>query len=115
MFTVYGIKNCETVKKARAWLDAHGIEYGFHDYKVAGADAALLQAWSREVGWEALLNKSGMTFRKLPAKETSGLDARKAIALMAAHPSAIRRPIVVGAGALLVGFKPETYTARFGR
>jgi arsenate reductase (glutaredoxin) len=114
VLTLYGIKNCETVKKARAWLDARGIEYRFHDYKALGADPKLLQAWSRELGWEALLNKSGMTFRKLPPKETADLDARKAIALMVEHPSAIRRPIVAGGAQLLVGFKPETYAARFG-
>jgi arsenate reductase len=112
--TLYGIRNCETVKKARAWLESHGVEYAFHDYKAAGADRALLEAWSREVGWEALINKSGTTFRKLAAGETANLDAKKAIALMLAHPSAIRRPIVTGQSALVVGFKPETYAKEFG-
>jgi Spx/MgsR family transcriptional regulator len=111
--TMYGIRNCDTVKKARAWLDAKGVRYEFHDYKSAGVDRALLQAWSREVGWEALLNKSGMTFRKLDPKQTSGLDAEKAIALMVAHTSAIRRPIVTGRPRLVIGFKPETYAAEF--
>src|SRR5579862_1963975 len=112
--TMYGIRNCDTVKKARAWLESKGIDYAFHDYKSAGADRKLLEAWSAEVGWEALLNKSGMTFRKLPAKETANLDARKAISLMIAHPSAIKRPIVAGRGNLLVGFKPEAYAREFG-
>ncbi|HUL55355.1 MAG TPA: arsenate reductase [Usitatibacter sp.] len=112
--TMFGIRNCETVKKARAWLESKGIDYAFHDYKSAGVDRKLLEAWSAEVGWEGLLNKSGMTFRKLPAKETADLDAGKAIALMLEHPSAIRRPIVTGRGKLLVGFKPETYAREFG-
>ena len=111
--TMYGIKNCETVKKARAWLESKGIDYAFHDYKSAGADPKLLEAWSSEVGWETILNKSGMTFRKLPPKETANLDARKAISLMVAHPSAIKRPIVTGRKKLLVGFKPETYAREF--
>jgi arsenate reductase len=112
--TMFGIKNCETVKNARAWLESKGIDCAFHDYKSAGADRKLLEAWSAEVGWEALLNKSGMTFRKLPPKETANLDAKKAISLMIAHPSAIRRPIVTGRKNLVVGFKPETYAREFG-
>jgi Spx/MgsR family transcriptional regulator len=113
MLTMYGIKNCETVKKARTWLEDRGIEYAFHDYKSAGADRAKLEAWSREIGWEALLNRSGMTFRKLDSKETKDLDAKKAIALMLAHTSAIKRPIIEGRKQLLVGFKPEAYAAEF--
>jgi len=115
MITMYGIKNCETVKKARAWLEDRGIEYAFHDYKSAGADRARLEAWARELGWESILNKSGMTFRKLDPKETKDLDAKKAIALMLAHPSAIRRPVIEGRAKLLVGFKPEAYAAEFKR
>ena len=114
LLTLYGIKNCETVKKARAWLEAKGIEYAFHDYKTAGVDRAMLERWSKDVGWEALLNKSGMTFRKLEAAQTANLDAKKAIALMLAHPSAIRRPIVAGRPKLLVGFKAEVYAKEFG-
>ena len=112
--TMFGIRNCETVKKARAWLESKGVDYTFHDYKSAGADRKVLEAWAAEVGWEALLNKSGMTFRKLPASETANLDAKKAISLMIAHPSSIRRPIVTGRKNLLVGFKPEAYAREFG-
>ena len=107
--TMYGIRNCETVKKARAWLEANEIDYAFHDYKTAGADRALLEKWAKEVGWEVLLNRSGTTFRKLDAAETANLDARRAISLMVAHPSAIKRPILSGQGRLRVGFKPEAY------
>ena len=107
--TMYGIRNCDTVKKARAWLEANGVAYTFHDYKAAGADRALLEAWAREVGWEALLNRAGTTFRTLDAAETANLDARRAISLMVAHPSAIKRPILAGQGRLRVGFKPEAY------
>ena len=108
---MYGIRNCDTVKKARAWLDERGVAYAFHDYKAAGVDRALLEAWSREVGWEALLNRAGTTFRKLDARQTASLDERRAIALMLAHPSSIKRPIVTGRARLLVGFKPEAYAA----
>ena len=111
---MYGIKNCDTVKKARAWLESHGIDYTFHDYKAEGADPQLLRAWCAAHGWESILNRSGMTFRKLDAKETAGLDAHKAVELMLAHPSAIKRPIVTGGKRLLVGFKPETYAAELG-
>ena len=111
--TMYGIRNCDTVKKARAWLDAKGTPYEFHDYKSAGIDRALLESWSREVGWEALLNRSGTTFRKLDPRQTSDLDEGKAIALMVANPSAIRRPIVTGRPRLVVGFRPESYAREF--
>ena len=108
--TIYGIKNCDTMKKARAWLDKHGFDYAFHDYKAAGIDRERLEQWSRAVGWESLLNRAGTTFRKLPEKDQAGLDARKAIALMLAQPSMIRRPVLeLGGGKLLVGFKPESY------
>jgi arsenate reductase len=109
--TMYGIRNCDSVKKARAWLDARGVEYAFHDYKTAGVDAALLASWTRELGWEAVLNRSGTTFRKLAAEQTADLDAPKALALMLAYPSAIKRPIVAGGKRVLVGFKPELYAA----
>lgn len=113
MRTLYGIPNCETVKKARAWLEGHGIEYAFHDYKKQGVDRAKLEAWVREHGWEAILNRSGMTFRKLDAKLTQDLDAKKAVALMMEYPSAIKRPIVVDGKRTVVGFKPEAYGAAF--
>jgi arsenate reductase (glutaredoxin) len=107
--TLYGIPNCDTVKKARARLDAAGAAYAFHDHKKAGADAAKLGAWAEAAGWEAILNRSGQTFRKLPEADREGLDAGKAIALMLAHPSAIRRPIVEHPGGLLIGFKPDAW------
>ena len=111
-FTLHGIPNCDTVKKARAWLDAHGIAYAFHDYKKSGADPALLAAWSAQIGWEALLNRAGTTFRKLPEADKANLDEPRALALMVAQPSMIRRPVVTRDGAvLLVGFKPEAWAA----
>ena len=113
-FTLYGIPNCETVKKARGWLEQHGVAHSFHDYKKAGVDAGRLAAWCDEVRWEALMNRKGTTFRKLDAALTAGLDRARALALMQAHPSLIRRPVVTGAGPLLVGFTPEAYAARFG-
>jgi arsenate reductase (glutaredoxin) len=112
--TVYGIPNCDTVKKARTWLDGHGVAYSFHDYKKVGADAALLKAWAGEAGWEVLLNRAGTTFRKLSEAEKSDIDEDKAIALMVAQPSLIKRPVLTGAGSLLVGFKPERYAEAFG-
>jgi arsenate reductase len=111
---LYGIPNCETVKKARAWLDAKGVAYDFHDYKKQGVDRAALETWVAEHGWEVVLNRAGMTFRKLDPKLTHALDARKAVALMVEHPSAIKRPIVVDGKRTLVGFKPEAYEAAFG-
>ena len=111
--TIYGIKNCDTMKKARAWLDAHGITYAFHDYKSAGIERAQLDRWARQVGWEALLNRAGTTFRKLPDADKAGLTASKAMALMLAQPSMIKRPVLDVGGALTVGFKPETYEAMF--
>jgi arsenate reductase (glutaredoxin) len=110
--TIYGIKNCDTMKKARRWLDDHGIAYAFHDYKIAGIDRARLEGWARTAGWEVLLNRAGTTFRKLPESDKQGLDAPKAMALMLAEPSMIKRPVLdLGGGKLLVGFKPETYSA----
>jgi len=110
---VYGIPNCETVKKARAWLEVHGVEYDFHDYKKQGVDRARLEKWVREQGWETMLNRSGMTFRKLDPSLTKDLDAAKAIALMMEYPSAIKRPVLVLGSRTLVGFKPEAYQAAF--
>ena len=107
--TIYGIKNCDTMKKARAWLDSHGVAYGFHDYKTAGIAKDRLGQWSDALGWEALLNRAGTTFRKLPDADKEGLTERKALALMLAQPSMIKRPVLDLSGKLLVGFKPEIY------
>jgi arsenate reductase len=112
--TIYGIKNCDTMKKARAWLDGHGVAYAFHDYKAVGIERARLEAWARDVGWETLLNRAGTTFRKLPDKDKNGLTERKALALILAQPSMIRRPVLDTGGKLLVGFTPETYEKALG-
>jgi arsenate reductase len=110
--TIYGIKNCDTMTRARAWLEKHGVAYEFHDYKVAGIDQDHLEKWSKKVGWETLLNRAGMTFRKLPDKDKAKIDEKKAIALMLKQPSMIKRPVLdLGGGKLVVGFKPETYEA----
>ncbi|KAF0105717.1 MAG: hypothetical protein FD144_355 [Rhodospirillaceae bacterium] len=111
MTTIYGIKNCDTMKKARAWLDGKGVAYGFHDYKASGIDRARLEGWARKVGWQALLNRAGTTFRKLPDTEKEGLTESKAIALMIAQPSMIKRPVLEAGDKLLVGFRPEQYEA----
>ena len=107
--TIYGIKNCDTMKKARAWLDSHGVVYGFHDYKIEGIAKEKLKQWSGALGWETLLNRAGTTFRKLPDADKEGLNERKAFALMLAQPSMIKRPVLDLGGKLLVGFKPEIY------
>jgi arsenate reductase (glutaredoxin) len=108
--TIYGIKNCDTMKKARAWLDKKGVTYAFHDYKTAGIAREKLEQWSKKVGWETLLNRAGTTFRKLPDKDKADLDEKKAIVLMLAQPSMIKRPVLdLGGGKLLIGFVPETY------
>ena len=109
--TLYGIPNCDTVKKARAWLDARGIAYAFHDYKKAGADPARLAVWAGHAGWEKLLNRAGTTFRKLPEADREGLDESRAIALMVAHPSCIKRPVAEHPGGLLVGFGQADWEA----
>lgn len=112
--TLYGIPNCDTVKKARTWLDSRGTDYAFHDYKKAGADAEKLAAWCREAGWEKVLNRAGTTFRKLPDADKADLDLAKAVRVMAANPSCIKRPIVEHDGGLLVGFKPDEWEAVLG-
>lgn len=109
--TVYGIPNCDTVKKARTWLDANGIVYTFHDYKKLGVDPARLAAWCATASWEKVLNRAGTTFRKLADADRVDLDGPRAAALMAAHPSAIKRPVVEHAGGLLVGFEPAAWRA----
>ena len=107
--TIYGIKNCDTMKKARGWLDDHGVAYSFHDYKSAGVDKTRLAGWAKAVGWETLLNRAGTTFRKLDEADKLGLTEARAIALMLAQPSMIKRPVLDLGGKLVVGFKPEIY------
>ena len=115
MTTMYGIKNCDTIKKARTWLEANGIAYDFHDYKTAGIDEARLRGWAKELGWDKLLNRAGTTFRKLPEADREGLDEDKAVALMLAQPSMIKRPVLDLGDRRLLGFKPEAYAAAFGK
>ncbi|MBN8814422.1 MAG: ArsC family reductase [Sphingomonas sp.] len=115
MLTFYGISNCDTVKKARTWLDARGTAYAFHDYKKSGVDETALRRWVAALGWGTVLNRAGTTFRKLPDADRADLEANKAITLMLAQPSMIKRPILEGAkedgGVLLAGFKPEAWEA----
>lgn len=114
MITLYGIPNCDTVKKARGWLEARGLAYAFHDYKKEGADPAKLERWVAAKGWETVLNRRGTTFRGLPEADKADLDAAKAVALMAAHPSTIKRPVVEHPGGLLVGFDPAAWEGTLG-
>ncbi len=114
MTTVYGIPNCDTMKKARAWLAAKGVPYDFHDYKKLGIDRATLELWLRRARWEDLLNRAGTTFRKLPDGEKVSLDEDRAITLMIASPSMIKRPVVETGGELLIGFAPERWSEAFG-
>lgn len=111
--TIYGIKNCDTMKKARTWLEEHDVAYDFHDYKASGIDRAHLEKWTQEAGWETVLNRAGTTFRKLPDDARENLDREKAIALMLEQPSMIKRPVVEADGKLLVGFKPDVYGGFF--
>ena len=113
--TLYGIPNCDTMKKARVWLDQAGIAYRFHDYKKVGVPEADLRHWIDRLGWETVLNRAGTTFRKLPETERAGLDADRAVALMLAQPSMIKRPILVTGDAVVAGFAPDRYAAVFGR
>ena len=113
--TIYGIKNCDTMKKARAWLDEHGVAHAFHDYKAEGVERAKLELWVKAAGWETVLNRAGTTFRKLPDKDREGLTEKKAIALMLAQPSMIKRPVLEAGGKLIVGFKPEVYAKVLGK
>ena len=108
---IYGIKNCDTMKKARTWLESHGVAYEFHDYKVSGVEATKLVGWAKVIGWETLLNRAGTTFRKLPDKSKENLDEAKAIRLMLEQPSMIKRPVLERGKTLLVGFSPEKYSA----
>lgn len=109
--TIYGIKNCDTIKKARLWLDEHGVEHAFHDYKALGIDRDHLERWCTQAGWETVLNRAGTTFKKLPDEAKGDLDPEKAITLMLAQPSMIKRPVLEADGKLLIGFKPEVYAA----
>jgi arsenate reductase len=109
--TIHGIKNCDTMKKARTWLESRGIEYRFHDYKAEGIDRETLEGWVKKAGWEVLLNRAGTTFRALPEAKKQNLDAKKATALMLEQPSMIKRPVLVRGKTLLVGFSPEKYAA----
>jgi Spx/MgsR family transcriptional regulator len=113
MIIVHGISNCDTVKKARAWLDAQGIAYRFHDVRKDGLDAATLAQWVDALGWENVLNRAGTTFRQLDAADRADMDADKAVALMLAAPAMMKRPLVTGAGAPFVGFKPDVWAAKF--
>ncbi len=113
--TLYGIKTCDTVAKARRWLDTAGIAYRFHDFRIDGLDPARLDAWVAKLGWEKLLNKSSTTFRALAPEDREGLDAAKAIRLMREAPTMIKRPVLDRGGRYEVGFKPEAYAAIFGR
>ena len=113
--TIYGIRNCDTMKKARAWLEKHGVPHEFHDYKAKGIDRERLERWSTEVGWETLLNRAGTTFRKLPDAQKDGLDERKAVRLMLEQPSMIKRPVLDTGRRRLVGFEPEAYESELRR
>jgi len=112
--TIYGIKNCDTMKKAFAWLDKAGVAYDFHDYKKAGVSKGDLEKWCKAEGWETVLNRAGTTFRKLPDADKEGLTERKAIALMIAQPSMIKRPVLDDGKHLLIGFKPDVYEKALG-
>ncbi len=109
--TIYGIRNCDTMKKARAWLEAHGVDYDFHDYKSDGIDRTTLEKWAKTVGWEVLLNRAGTTFRKLPDDAKQNIDERKAFELMLEQPSMIKRPVLEHGKTVLVGFSEERYSA----
>jgi arsenate reductase len=110
--TIYGIKNCDTMKKARAFLDKQGVAYDFHDYKTKGIERAKLETWAKKAGWETLLNRVGTTFKKLPDMDKDNVTEKKAIALMLAQPSMIKRPVLeLPGGKVVVGFKPEEYAA----
>lgn len=114
MITLYGIPNCDTVKKARTWLSEKGVEHAFHDYKKSGIDTAHLTKWCEALGWEKVLNRAGTTFKTLPDSDKANLDQAKAIALMLEQPSMIKRPIVDHPGGLLIGFKADEWSAALG-
>ncbi len=111
--TIYGIPNCDTMKKARAWLDAHKVAHTFHDYRKAGLDKAMLEGWVERAGWETILNRAGTTFRALGEADKANLTAARAVKLMLAQPGMIKRPVLIAGKDMLVGFKPELYAALF--
>jgi arsenate reductase (glutaredoxin) len=113
MVTIYGIKNCDTMKKARSWLESKKVAHTFHDYKAAGIDKATLEGWVKNVGWQVLINRAGTTFKKLPDADKEDITEKKAVALMLAQPSLIKRPVLDAKGRLTVGFKPQEYKALF--
>ncbi|WP_416796513.1 ArsC family reductase [Ciceribacter azotifigens] len=113
--TIYGIKNCDTMKKARTWLAEHGVDYAFHDYKSSGIDRGSVERWCDAAGWETVLNRAGTTFRNLPDTEKGNIDRERAIALMLEQPSMIKRPVLETGGRVLVGFKPDLYAHFFAR
>lgn len=113
MTTLYGIKNCDTVRKARQWLGSTGIEYTFHDFRIDGLNKKDLHTWIKAVGWEVLFNKRGTTWRQLPEKDKVTLDEGTAIKLMLAHPTLIKRPVLIHGKTIHVGFKPAEYKALF--
>jgi Spx/MgsR family transcriptional regulator len=113
--TIYGIKNCDTMKKAMSWLNDHHVDYRFHDYKIAGIDEAHLKSWCDKLGWETVLNRTGTTFRKLPDAAKQNLDQSKAIALMLEQPSMIKRPVLDLGPLLLIGFRPDAYIKAFSK
>jgi arsenate reductase len=117
--TIYGIRNCDTMKKARAWLDARSVTYAFHDYAASGITRTQLEPWADQVGWEKLCNRAGTTFKKLPPEDTRDLTEGKALDLMVAKPSMIKRPVLViadgGRERILVGFTPEAYAEALPR
>jgi len=113
MCDLYGIPNCDTMKKARRWLDSNGVAYSFHDYKKEGIDAELLATWAETVGWEVLLNRRGMTWRKLPDEDKLDLDQARAIELMTANPSMIKRPVLITEALIEVGFSEQRYSEIF--
>lgn len=112
--TLYGIPSCDTMKKARVWLEARGVAYAFHNYKAFGIDRKRLEGWVKQAGWDTVLNRAGTTFRALPDADKADLDARKAVELMLAQPSMIKRPVLERGDLLLVGFKPEIYAGALG-
>ena len=113
--TLYGIRSCDTVKKARAWLEAHAIEHTFVDYKTKGVEPARLKAWMRAAGWQVLFNRNGITFRGLPEAQKEDINEQKAFALMREKPSIIKRPVLELGEQVVVGFKPDTYASLFGK
>ncbi len=115
MIRLYGIPNCDTMKKARAWLADHGVEYQFHDYKKEGIDEATLRGWADQVGWETLLNRRGMMWRRLPQETRDSMNGQKALEVMLETPSIIKRPVLEMGGKIHVGFSPEQYEALFAR